>query len=361
MTGRERLNAIVHRKPVDRLSWSALVEENTLSNLPPDLRGLSAVDFYRHIGCDIIMLDGWATPHHFRAPEFKWPDGVEETCNNDGGLQTRDWRTGSGTLTAAFRNGHPTKYPVDSLQAVGVYREMWEGARFIEHDDTQVLAAIDEMIGDDGIVTRFWGISTIPRLLQFDMGLEHFYFLLHDHPNEIRKLIGSIHERELEAFHILANGPCEVITLVENTSTYYISPDVYREFNMPHVRDFVEIVHDAGKIAIIHMCGHILGLLPDIKKTGLDGVHALTPPPTGDTPYETALDVLGEDAIIIGAFDPSLFILSPLEEIGPALDRIYTPRLRRANFCMCAFADGISVPLERFLAVKEWMERNGNH
>ena len=53
-------------------------------------------------------------------------------------------------------------------------------------------------------------------------------------------------------------------------------------------------------------------------------------------------------------------ILSPLEQIGPALNRIYTPRLRRANFCLCAFADGISAPLERFLAVKEWMEQNGN-
>ena len=99
------------------------------------------------------------------------------------------------------------------------------------------------------------------------MGLEHFYFLLHDHPDEMRKLIGSIHERELEAFHILANGPCETVILAENTSTYYISPDVYREFNMPHVRDFVDIAHDAGKIAIIHMCGHILNLLQDIRIT----------------------------------------------------------------------------------------------
>ena len=195
-------------------------------------------------------------------------------------------------------------------------------------------------------------------MLETAIGTEQFYYLLEDYPREMDALIGIIHERELEAFRILANGPCEVVTLCENTSTYYIGPEIYRRYNMPHVRDFVDIMHAAGKIAIIHMCGHVLDILPDIKQTGLDGVHALTPPLVGNTPWETALDVLGEDQIIFGCLPADIFLLLPPEEVGPALDRLITPRIAKSRFVLCLFADGIEAPLERFLLVKHWLERH---
>jgi uroporphyrinogen-III decarboxylase len=172
-------------------------------------------------------------------------------------------------------------------------------------------------------------------------------------------LISLIHEREVSAFEMLARGPCEVVILVENTSTHYISRDLYRMHNGPHVREFVDVVHAQGKLALVHMCGHMLDILEDIRRTGLDGVHALTPPPTGNTPWETALDILGDDTVLIGALDPSIFITGPVEGIPAALDALYTPRLRRSHFVLCPFADGIPVPLERFEAVSRWMQRNG--
>ena len=187
-----------------------------------------------------------------------------------------------------------------------------------------------------------------------------FYYLLHDHPQEMAELIALMHQRELEAFRIAASGPGEVLILCENTSTTYISTGIYRRFNGPHVRDFVDIVHAEGKMAIIHMCGHIKGLLPQIEDTSLDGIHALTPPPTGDTPWELALDALGEDTVIMGVLDPTIFILGPVEGIGEALDRLYTPRLREARFVLWPPADGLTVPLERFESVAEWMARNGS-
>ena len=108
------------------------------------------------------------------------------------------------------------------------------------------------------------------------------------------------------------------------------------------------------------MCGHIKNILPDIKKTGLQGVNGLTPPPTGDTPWELALDVLGEDQIIIGVLDPSVFINGPIENIAEELDALYTPRIRNSHFILWAAADGIYVPLKRFEAVAGWMKQNGN-
>ncbi|MDP6118763.1 MAG: uroporphyrinogen decarboxylase family protein [Planctomycetota bacterium] len=358
MTGRERLNAVMHKEPVDRLSWTTLVDSNTLDNLPGELRGISAIDFYRHIGCDILMLNGWATPHGFNSPKLEWGPEAQTTHWSENGRRFTETQTPNGTLKSVSRKSHPIKYPVETIEDVRIYRELWEGAAFAEADDRPSFDAVNELIEDDGIVTRFWGPSTIPRLLEFEMGTENFYYLLHDYPHEMEELIALMHERELVAFEILGRGPCEVVMLVENTSTYYIGPHIYRHFNGPHVKDFVDTIHDAGKVPIIHMCGHVVDILPDIEQTGLDGVHALTPPPTGNTPWENALDVLGEDAVIIGALDPSIFISGPVENIGSQLDALYTPRLRNANFVLGPFADGIPVPLERFLAISEWMARN---
>jgi hypothetical protein len=359
MNGRERLTAIMHRRPPDRLAWTTLVDQATLRHLPPALQGNGGLDFYRHIGCDILLLNGWGLPHPFRSPQLRWGAEVQETVRKSDGCAICEWRTPRGALTGIIEGGHPVKYPVDSLEAVRLFRAMWEGAQFAGADDRPAYEAIAGAVGDDGLVTRFWGPSAIPRLLEADMGTANFYYLLEDYPADMDALIRTLHERELAAFAALAQGPCKVVILCENTSTYYISPDLYRRYNGPQVADFVRIVQAAGKIALIHMCGHVKNILADIRRTGLDGVHMLTPAPTGDTPWELALDTLGEEQIIIGLLDASTFLLEPLDRLGPALDALYTPRLRRAHFILALGADGIAVPLERFEAVAQWMAENG--
>ena len=359
MTGRERMRAVLRKQPKDRLPWCTLVDDATLNGLPPELRGNGGIDFYRSLGCDLFLLNGWNTPHAFRSPELRWGPTVTTTERQEGNRHVSELRTPHGTLTSVQENWHPVKYPVDSLETLRLYRELWEDARFVAHDDNAPLAALDNLVGDSGVVTRFWGPSTIPRLLEYDIGVTNFYYLLADHPDEMDGLIRLLHEREREAFRCLATGPWESVTLCENTSTYYISPDIYRRYNMPHQREFVEMMHAAGKPAILHMCGHVRQLLPLIRETRCDGIHFLTPPPTGDTPWELALDAIGEDLIILGCLDPTVFVAGPVEAIGPALDRLITPRLRRSNFILHPTADGLPVPRESFQAVQQWMEEHG--
>ena len=359
MTGRERLNAVLRKQPKDRLPWTTIVDDASLGLLPAEQCGNGGIDFYKQLGCDIFLLNGWNTPHNFGSPEHRWSATVEVVEHRDGDRTTIFYKTPQGVLTAIFEKWHPVKYPVDSLEAVQIYREMWEGSSFVAHDDSAVLASVDNLIGDHGVVTRFWGPSTIPRLLEESMGVENFYYLMADHPAEVQGLIETIHQREVDAFKILADGPCDSVTLVENTSTYYISPEIYRKYNMPHQREFVDAVKSKGKTAILHMCGHVHGILDLIKETNCDGIHALTPPPTGNTPWEAALDVLGEDLIIIGCLEPTVFAAGEISRIPATLDALMTPRIREANFVLCAGADGLAIPPARFYAVAEWFRKNG--
>jgi len=68
MTGRERITAILNKQRVQGLAWTTLVDAHTLNNLPPEMPRLSGIDFYRNIGCDIFLLNGWGVEPNFSSP-----------------------------------------------------------------------------------------------------------------------------------------------------------------------------------------------------------------------------------------------------------------------------------------------------
>jgi uroporphyrinogen-III decarboxylase len=130
---------------------------------------------------------------------------------------------------------------------------------------------------------------------------------------------------------------------------------------MKHIGDFASIMHAHGKKAVVHMCGHLKALLDEIKETGIDGIHALTGPPVGTCSFENALDVLGEDLIIIGTLDPHIFLnqRATPEDIRTSVKSILTDRIKECNFIVCAGADGIPTPIWKYDIVRETMEKYG--
>lgn len=128
--------------------------------------------------------------------------------------------------------------------------------------------------------------------------------------------------------------------------------------SLSRIRDYVDVLHSHGKKAVLHMCGHIRDLLPGIRETRLDGINVATPPPVGNTSCDDVLDFFGDDFLLFGAvFDPSVLHKSRLsrEELHDCLARLYTPRLRRANIVLWLVVDGLTTPLEKFLAAGQWM------
>jgi hypothetical protein len=63
---------------------------------------------------------------------------------------------------------------------------------------------------------------------------------------------------------------------------------------------------------------------------------------------------------MIGCLDSTVFQspTSTKEDIRALLDRTITPKLRESNFVLWAVADGIPTPIEKFLIIQEWMEKN---
>jgi len=367
MTGRQRLLNILDRKPPDRVAWTTLVDDTTRSVMPKPVREMTTLDFYRHIGCDVLQFGNYGLPPHLCVPSparrVTPPVHTEETRESDGRL-VRTHTTPWGTLTASFRGGHPIEHPVGSLEQLRILEKLWAGSHYQEADGAEAGSApVDAAIGDRGLHIPTLEPSPVQQLLQMDMGVANFYHLLQDHPREMAALLDAMHACRMQEYEIVARrSPAPALILVENTSTTLISPALYRRLSLPQVRGFVAACHRHGKKAILHMCGLLRGLLPELAETGLDGINGLTPPPVGDLPFEAALDALGDGLIILGGIlDGSVFhkqSVSP-DEIARALDALYTPRLRQAAFLLWLGADGLPTPLDRFLAVREWVERHG--
>ena len=82
MTGRERLEAILHKQPADGLSWTTHITHHTLDALLGELRGMPGLDFYRYIGYDILLLNGARTDYTFSSPTLELPDQVWGASND---------------------------------------------------------------------------------------------------------------------------------------------------------------------------------------------------------------------------------------------------------------------------------------
>lgn len=365
MTGRECLQAILRRETPPRLCWTTLVDDLTRSVMPAEARALSPFDFYRHIGCDILQFGNYGLPTGVQVPpparSVQPPHDAEHRTEPDG-TQVTTTHTEWGDLVSRYRSGHPTKHPVETLADLRVARRMWEGTTFERAacSGEDEYARIETAIGDDGLYLPTLDPSPVQQLLELDMGLIGFYGLLQDHPREMADLLEAMQQARRQEWEIVAGcSPAAALIAVENTSSTMISPDIYRRYSLPQLREIVDICHAHGKLAIFHMCGLLWHLLPVIRETGLDGINALTPPPHGDTTIEQALDVCGEDLIILGGiFDGSVFQAPEVTraQLHRALEELYTPRVRRAKLLLWFGADGLPTPLERFLAVKEWFE-----
>jgi len=73
------------------------------------------------------------------------------------------------------------------------------------------------------------------------------------------------------------------LDLMENTSTTLISPDQYRRYCARHVGEYAGLTRAADRNLILHMCGHLKTLLPDLAQIPAHAFEAFTSPTLGNT------------------------------------------------------------------------------
>lgn len=327
MTSRERLLATVVGREVDRIAWTpelnAHFVERTLQTKGVDP---ASVPHVYAAGCKAVGADTLTSAQAWKETH----PGVHITSKQDGSYIHTSYETPVGTLTTTSeeRGDAKTTYRVEHMlkgpETFNAYRYWYEGADYEE--DFEAVEQVRKALREDGLASLNAPVTPLMHFIMFDMGIERTLYNIHDHEQEMVELMAAMHEQNKEVYEIVARAPGEIVRPFEDTSTSLTSPAMYAKYCIPYLDEYADIVHKGGKKYIVHMCGLLKDMLPLLAQTKIDGIEAATPPPTGDAPASLIREVMGDERVIIGGLDATLFTwMEPAQVedmVGQVLDSV---------------------------------------
>jgi len=99
--------------------------------------------------------------------------------------------------------------------------------------------------------------------------------------------------------------------LGHKTSTM-LEPDTIRNHILPQHKRVIDVVHAAGKKFLLHSCGNIFDIMPDILACGIDAKHSNE---DQICPFGTWIEKYGDKIGLFGGFDMNFLILFPYDAV----------------------------------------------
>ena len=95
------------------------------------------------------------------------------------------------------------------------------------------------------------------------------------------------------------------------TSTI-LAPDIIREYILPLYKMVIDIAHNAGKRFLLHSCGNIFEVMPDIIALGIDAKHSNE---DQIAPFNEWIERYGSQIGLFGGFDMNELILNSYDYV----------------------------------------------
>ena len=169
----------------------------------------------------------------------------------------------------------------------------------------------------EGMKLIIWGPGGVLENAIELVGYENLCFLIMDDPELAEKVFGEIGSRLLRYYEFAVKSEA-VGACISNddwgfkTQTLFSTRQM-RKFVFPWHRKIVEVIHDAGKPAILHSCGYFGKVIDDvINDMKFDGRHSYE-----DTiiPVEEAYEDHHERLAILGGIDVDFICRSSPEAV----------------------------------------------
>jgi len=308
MTSRQRLLSAIKGEKTDRVPWAPEINQH-FAEMHLRKAGLENAP---HPYVTINKLIGGDALCSFLPYKTIYQGGIKHRVETHGDETYEIFETPRGELVAKFREEPVAKTRfryepfIKGPKDYPAYRYLTENTKYIPDYD----GLLEEIrkVGEDGLVTLTAPPTPLMGFIMDHMGAEATIYQLYDHEREMVELMEVIHEKNKEAYRICAQAPAgEMVRPFEDTSSSLTSPAMFEKYCLPHLKDYAAIIHQGNKLFVPHMCGHLKDMLPFLKDAGIDGIEAVTPPPTGNCTAKMVREVMGDKCIIIGGLDPTLF------------------------------------------------------
>lgn len=113
--------------------------------------------------------------------------------------------------------------------------------------------------------------------MQFLRGSEALFMDLVTRPPEFERLLRMVHEYYLEDIRGWVTTSVDGVMFMDDwgtNSSLLIRPKTWREVFKPLYKEYVDMIHAAGKFAFFHSDGHIEAIYPDLVEIGVDAVNS---------------------------------------------------------------------------------------
>jgi len=333
MTPKENLMAILSGQKPEWVPVSVHIANanNLPGHLPRELLNdpLDRLEISRFVGGDIL--------HEINAVRTKPSAGMRTKSETCGDMRAATLVTPEGSLTEEVMyarvptpvveplpEGHVLPWPIVNsvhtsffIKGIPDYQILKSYHQSLTYEaDHDLIVREQNRVGDRGICILGGGPSSpLYSLVARYAGIEQLSLDMFDNPDEVESAMEVMTEAACRWYRAAASSPCDVIRCTEDLDTKLVSPDWFHRYAKPALTEYARICHEKGKKFVVHMCGHVRGLLPDIASIGADAVHCLTSPPTGDTTIREARRVLSGHTAAMLRMDAHLMLNGSAEEI----------------------------------------------
>lgn len=140
---------------------------------------------------------------------------------------------------------------------------------------------LQRKVGNKGFAAAYAGSSGSPlhHIMKHFFDPSTFYLEMFDHPKEMQKLCEDMEPFFDQIFQVHTNSPAEVIYFGANFDAMITYPPFFRDYILPHLQKFADMLHPKGKLLLCHCDGENKGLLDLIPESGIDIAEAICPQP----------------------------------------------------------------------------------
>lgn len=339
MTSKERLLNILKKKSVDRVPFCPFLAYWWEAQ-PDSLTDLGELVVLEKMGADPLFRGHYPMLGKTYDEALLFTQNISD-CNintwTEGNRRFTVYQTSKGALTLGYRYvqesntwflvDHPLKEEKDFqlltyIMQCTTLTPSYD--RFLEEE---------QKLGDRGLIIPVLCPelkSSFQSLVERWAGTEQIVYSLMDYPDTVLETLEAMRKVSCEAAKIAANSPASAFITWEDTSTTNISPSYYREYILPEINQWCEILHRAGKLYVQHACGHLNDLMADIASSPIDCLESISPMPTGNVDIEKVPQQLPSRIAVIGGLEPTDMLNCSIEMLEKKSNRLITAFCGRA-------------------------------
>jgi len=238
---------------------------------------------------------------------YKHPDGLPYLDPAYG--KERRTLAGEGCLADAETVADVDMYP-------------WPDAQYLSFDS--VYAEIDKH-QDKMVMTGMW-CPFFHYVADF-FGMENYFIKMYENP----LVVEAVTERIVD-FYVAANdrffaeigGRADVLFFGNDFGTQldlFVSPENFRKFILPSFKRLIAIGKKYNKKVMLHSCGSIYRIIPDLIDAGVDILHPIQAGAAGMS--ATELSQYKNDLAFVGGIDAQTFFVNATkEQIADEVNRV---------------------------------------